>query len=266
VVKELLARDRSLSKDINPITCTFAADGQPVGSSAKCIAPFDAALLQDQQTKAILQLLAGTASNPAELKASIAAYVLNSMMVPDISTTSSPSSATITDDSAINVVFLAGGIDAAGSSAANQPKLELLWKVNLCTPASCDDLMGQWAFSQLFATAYYKMTSLGLPEDWIGHSRSLTGSETIDFSSGTNVVLLPFPTADVNSTGPNGTSKAQDTATASTGSYNTGVQTSEGLGNLKQSAQPSSADQFVHSLMQLMGAAVLGLLWIGLIA
>lgn len=49
----------------------------------------------------------------------------------------------------------------------------LLWKVNLCGDSECNT--SQYAFHQLFATAYYRLTSLGLSKSWPGNSWAVTG-------------------------------------------------------------------------------------------
>jgi hypothetical protein len=50
----------------------------------------------------------------------------------------------------------------------------ILWGVNLCGLGDCDP--SQWSFHHLFATSYYRLTSLGLPKEWRGHLPAYTGA------------------------------------------------------------------------------------------
>jgi hypothetical protein len=50
----------------------------------------------------------------------------------------------------------------------------IFWGVNSCGPGDCDP--SQWSFHHMFATSYYRLTSLGLSKDWRGYLPAYTGA------------------------------------------------------------------------------------------
>ena len=57
----------------------------------------------------------------------------------------------------------------------------VLWKVNLCGKRS-QCRRDQWSYFQMFATSYFRLTSLGLPKGWVGNTFS--GSNGANSASG----------------------------------------------------------------------------------